>query len=304
MPPRYVEPGRTYVTSVALFVLLAVGFVLDLVVIGGGASHLVGWVVATVVVVGLDLVGTAAARMFRTITVDDDEVRVGEDSLPRKEIVAIDEQPDDSLPVLGRRFGDGVPRGMAGIALQLTDGSRTVVATRRPDRFVAALGVGRAGIGVRPAEVDDLALLAEIEERAGQLFRVYGAPLPDVPYDPDALRAARAVFVAARPPVGFVQLDELDGCAHVRALAVLPSHMRRGLGTALLEAACDWAADQGYGAVTLTAYADIPWNAPFFAARGFAEVDAPSPALLALRDAERAAGLDATGRRCVMSREV
>lgn len=103
MPPRYVEPGRSYVTSVALFVLLAAGFVVDLVVIGGGGSHVVAWVVATVVVVGLDVMGTYAARMFRTLTVDDDEVRVGEDAVPRSEIVAIDQQPDDSLPVLGRR---------------------------------------------------------------------------------------------------------------------------------------------------------------------------------------------------------
>ena len=48
--------------------------------------------------------------------------------------------------------------------------------------------------------------------------------------------------------------------------SVLPSAMRRGTGTRLLEAACTWATGRGYTSVTLTTYADIAWNAPFYAA--------------------------------------
>lgn len=70
--------------------------------------------------------------------------------------------------------------------------------------------------------------------------------LPDIPFPVDTLHASQAVFVVGRPPVAFVQIDELDGVAHVQQLAVEPAQMRQGLGSALLEAACDWARVAGY----------------------------------------------------------
>ena len=76
----------------------------------------------------------------------------------------------------------------------------------------------------------DLEHLPEIDLRAESLFRVAGMDLPDLPFPLDALHESRAVFVAGDPPVGFVQIDEVDGNAHVQELAVLPSHMRQGLG--------------------------------------------------------------------------
>ena len=113
------------------------------------------------------------------------------------------------------------------------------------------------------------------------------------------------MFVAGRPPVGFVQLDEVDGLAHVQALAVLPSHMRQGLGSALLDAAFDWARDHGYPAITLCTYArDRRGTAPFYASRGFVELTELTPELAELRDWERDVGLDEVGRRCVMRRDL
>ena len=79
--------------------------------------------------------------------------------------------------------------------------------------------------------------------------------------------------------------------------------MRRGVGSALLEAACTWARAAGYPAITLITFADVPWNAPFYAARGFAET-ASTPEIAELRDWERAVGLDAVGRRIVMRRDL
>ncbi len=157
---------------------------------------------------------------------------------------------------------------------------------------------------VRPAEPGDLALLPEIDERAEMLFRVYGVDLPQIPLAADQMREAKAVYVAGRPPVGFLQLDEVDGLAHVQALAVLPSHMRQGMGTALLEAAFDWARDHGYPAITLCTYAEIPWNGPYYASRGFVEIEDITPGLAELRDWERDVGLDEIGRRCVMRRDL
>ena len=78
--------------------------------------------------------------------------------------------------------------------------------------------------------------------------------------------------------------------------------MRRGIGTALVNAACHWAAGQGFSQITLCTFGDVPWNGPFYARRGFTEIPPPTPALRALRQREVRLGLDGMGRRCVMRR--
>jgi GNAT superfamily N-acetyltransferase len=155
---------------------------------------------------------------------------------------------------------------------------------------------------VSAAARSELAALAEIDDRAEAIFRAAGYRLPDIAFDVEVLRRAKAVFVAGRPPVGFVQVDELDGLAHVSELAVLPRWMGQGIGTALVERACSWAAANGYPAITLTTYADVPWNAPFYANRGFVESTDLGPGLAAVRARERELGLDDVGRRVVMRR--
>jgi hypothetical protein len=72
----------------------------------------------------------------------------------------------------------------------------------------------------------------------------------------------------------------------------------------LLDAACAWARTAGYRAVTLTTYAEVAWNAPFYAERGFVELTSLTPALAELRDWERDIGLDAVGRRVAMRRDL
>jgi GNAT superfamily N-acetyltransferase len=112
------------------------------------------------------------------------------------------------------------------------------------------------------------------------------------------------VFVAGPPPVGFVQVEEIDGLAYIVELAVIPRWMRQGIGSALLERACEWARGRGYRAITLTTYADVPWNAPFYARRGFVEITEFGPGVQAEREQERELGLDEVGRRIVMRREL
>jgi GNAT superfamily N-acetyltransferase len=301
---RYVEPARTYASSLVLLGLLVVGFLVDLFVFGGGAVHVLGWALAAVLVVGVDALIVHAARSLRSIVVTDDELRVGEDALPRTEIVGVRVGYEDDLPVIGRGRHEGLPRGTAGVTLQLADSDSVVVATRHPQRLAEVLGAEDVAPEIRLAQPADLEQLPEIDERAESLFRVAGMDLPFVPFPVDELHESHAVFVAGRPPIAFVQVDEVDGVAHVQELAVLPSHMRQGLGSALLERACAWARDAGYPAITLTTYADVAWNAPFYAARGFVEVHELTPELAELRDWERDIGLDAAGRRVVMRRDL
>jgi ribosomal protein S18 acetylase RimI-like enzyme len=301
--PAYHEPARTYVSAVVLFSLLALGFVIDL-SLGGALVHIWGWLLAIVIVVGIDVLGIHAARSMRSLTVTDSELRVGEQSLSRSSIIGFERDVDTALPILGQPHRDGLPRGTPGLAVHLVDGSMLIVPTRRPQRLAQALELSLQVPDVRPATPDDLPGLPEIDRRAETLFRVAGIELPDLPFPLDELHEAKAVFVAGRPAVGFVRVDEVDGLAHIEELAVLPGRMREGIGTALLEAACAWAEGHGYPAVTLITFADVDWNAPFYAARGFVPVEQITPGLAELRDWERAVGLDAVGRRIVMRREL
>ena len=104
-----------------------------------------------------------------------------------------------------------------------------------------------------------------------------GIDLPAIPFPADALHDARAVFVAGRPRVGFVRVDEVDGLAHIEALAVVPRRCAAGIGSGAAGGGLRVGARAGYPAVTLTTFADVPWNAPFFAARGFVESTTLTP---------------------------
>lgn len=300
----YVEPARTYTSSVVLFVVLLAGSLIDLIALGGSVVHALGWAVAALLVVGIDALSVHATRLHRSIVVSPDEVRVGDDAVPRKEIIRVRLDAGENVPVLGRRPGVGRPRGTEGLTLELTGGRAVVLATRNPQRLAEALGAKDLAHEVRCADPAELELLPEIDRRAESQFRLAGMELPSILFPVDELRESEAVFVAGRPPVGFVQINELDGVAHVEELAVLPSHMRQGIGSALLDAACDWARSAGYPAVTLTTYSDVAWNAPFYAARGFLELTELLPGLAGVRAWERDIGLNAVGRRIAMRREL
>lgn len=300
---EYHEAARGYLTSWLLLVLLGVGFLLDW-RIGGAGAHLVGWLAAALIVVGADALSVRAARGQRSITVTTDDLMVGADErIARADIVAVEREVDPMAPVLGRTPGAGLPRFVPGLMLRLADGRGVAAPTKQPERLAAALGLQHsAPPGVRPARSRELAALPDLEDRSGSLFRVAGLDLPPETASVEQLRAARAVLVIGDPPVGFAQLDELDGQAHLRQLSVLPSHMRRGLGSELLEASCAWAAASGYREIVLTTFADVSWNGPFYRARGFADVVDPAPGLAAVRAAEQAAGLDDVGPRVAMRR--
>jgi GNAT superfamily N-acetyltransferase len=297
---RYTEPARSYWSALALAAVIGAGWLLDG-LIGGAGAHALAWALALVLVVGIDALAIAAARSARSLTVSDDEVRVGEDAVARADLTALAADAPPEARVLGRRPGEDAPRGTSPVPVVLADGSTLVVPSRRPERLTAALGLGADRPAVRPAEPADEPLLAEIEERAGTLFRVAGyPPIPDHPRPHEAL----FVLVAGRPAVGFARVVELDGRAHLDELDVLPGRMRQGIGTELIEAACTEARRRGYGEMTLTAFRDVAWNAPLYRRRGFADCPDPGPELAAERRAEQDAGLDAIGPRIAMIRRL
>lgn len=135
------------------------------------------------------------------------------------------------------------------------------------------------------------------------MFADAGLTLP--PDDPtDELRAAEHVLVAGAPVVGFAALTTVDGNAHLASLGVHPDHGRRGVGSRLLAAACAWAAELGRPAITLTTFVHLPWNAPFYAARGFAVLPpaAWGPGMRDVWAAERRAGIVVAPRTAMIRR--
>jgi GNAT superfamily N-acetyltransferase len=107
-------------------------------------------------------------------------------------------------------------------------------------------------------------------------------------------------------PVGFAHVEVIEPLgAHLKEIDVHPDHGRRGIGTSLVTAVCNWAALAGYACVTLTTFRDVSWNMPFYAKLGFLEVattDLSSPLRSVVQDEARR-GLD-PARRVVMRRRV
>ncbi len=159
---------------------------------------------------------------------------------------------------------------------------------------------------VRVAESADLALLPDVERNADLLFEVSGLGRTPPPATIAELSDAVLVLVVGSPPVGYLRLEEVDGQAHIEGLSVRLTSMKQGVGTALLDAAAEWALAAGHEELTLTTFADVAWNAPFYAGRGFRELSAAEladrPQLREIRAEEDASALARMGRRVAMTR--
>lgn len=161
---------------------------------------------------------------------------------------------------------------------------------------------------VRPAEPADLPVLAAIEAEGDRRFDEHFGGVDWSPATPGEDRAARPGFllVAGTPVVGLAHvLEEGEGAArgaHLELLAVRTASTRQGIGAALVEAACAEAAARGHAELTLTTYADVPWNGPWYRRLGFAEVAEPTGVLAAHLAAE--AYLEQHGRRVGMVRQL
>jgi GNAT superfamily N-acetyltransferase len=166
-------------------------------------------------------------------------------------------------------------------------------------------------ITIRPARPSDGVDLQAIERLAGAQFRTVGMDeiADDSPPSLDVLAAYAAAgrsWVAidgdaGAPPVGYAVVDVVDDCAHVEQVSVRPDHQGQGVGRALLDRVQSWAASAGLDGLTLTTFADVPWNAPLYEHLGFRVLDdgEVGPELRALVAKEAAHGLDPETRVCM-----
>jgi GNAT superfamily N-acetyltransferase len=162
---------------------------------------------------------------------------------------------------------------------------------------------------IRAARVTELPALQVIERAAGLMFCDIGMP-EIAQYDPlplpvmAARRDAGRIWVVADDsdePVAYLIADPVDGCLQIEQVTVDPRSARRGLGRALLDHAANRAAADGLPALTLTTFAHVPWNAPYYARCGFRVLDDAeiTPGLRAIREREAAMGVDRWPRVCM-----
>lgn len=154
---------------------------------------------------------------------------------------------------------------------------------------------------IRTARNSDLTVMRDIERDAGGLFREIGMPeiADDEPLPLDELARYQEddrAWVAADDsdvPAAYLVADVVDGDLHIEQVSVHPRAARRGIGRALLDHAAVAAAGRGLRGLTLTTFAEVPWNAPYYARCGFRVLDDSelSPGMRAIREREIAHGL-------------
>ncbi|WP_405911541.1 GNAT family N-acetyltransferase [Streptomyces sp. NBC_00963] len=163
---------------------------------------------------------------------------------------------------------------------------------------------------IRTAHAAELPVLQDIERAAGRCFRDIGMPeiADDEPLSLDELASyqrAQLAWVAVDEtdaPVAYLIADRVDGNFHIEQVSVHPDSARRGIGRSLLDHLADRAAPDGIPALTLTTFAGVPWNAPYYARCGFRPLDEKElgRGLREIRAREAAHGLDRWPRLCMI----
>lgn len=139
----------------------------------------------------------------------------------------------------------------------------------------------KSGYTIRSARVEELTLLARIEQLAGGLFLdtpysfLVDAELLPIDFVQQRFRAGQVWVAMDRQDsvVGYAITREVDDTLYLQQIDVEPEHGQRGLGYALVDTVCSWAKIHGYRVVSLSTFRDIPWNAPFYSKLGFRILD-------------------------------
>ena len=84
--------------------------------------------------------------------------------------------------------------------------------------------------------------------------------------------------------VAFLAAHSEEGRLHIDEFAVAQAHQGQGLGRRMLATVLDWARANAFGALSLTTFRSVPFNAPFYAAFGFRDwPEAEAPAAIRQR---------------------
>jgi len=162
---------------------------------------------------------------------------------------------------------------------------------------------------IRPVTPVELTALQDIERAAGAGFREVGmsAIAEDEPFPVDVLEGYRSqgrAWVAVgdeERPVGYLIAEAVDGALHIEQVSVHPDFARRRIGEALLTHAAEHARAHHLTGLTLTTFAEVPWNAPYYERLGFRVLGEAelTPGLRKIRAHEAELGLDRWPRVCM-----
>lgn len=139
-------------------------------------------------------------------------------------------------------------------------------------------------VHVRQAVAEDIPALQRIEAEAAAMFPP--GTLPEKlqqPMDKDALASALGAMllwvaeVDGAGVVGFASASRHGTCLHIDEMDVSPAYGRRGIGARLVKQVADAAKATGASHITLTTFAHLPWNAPFYGKQGFALLESLGP---------------------------
>jgi GNAT superfamily N-acetyltransferase len=164
-------------------------------------------------------------------------------------------------------------------------------------------------VHTRPAYEHELPLLQGIERAAGDCFRDVGMPeIADDPPLPVAelarYRRAGTAWVtvdATDTPIAYLIAEVIDGNLYIEQVSVHPRQARHGVGRRLIDHCVTHARAHHLPALTLTTFAHVPWNAPYYARCGFRTLTAEelTPGLRTIRRKESEHGLDKWPRVCM-----
>lgn len=155
-----------------------------------------------------------------------------------------------------------------------------------------------ATLRIRKADAQDLDQIAPIEAAAAALFPPGRIPDAQETTPLQELQEAAGegllwVAEVGEELVGFCIAWLEDDRLHLEEVDVLPRFGGRGIGRALIDAVIAEARHRKLAEVTLTTFADLAWNGPFYRRLGFREFkhnELPH-ALAAILEEERRSGM-------------
>ncbi len=134
-------------------------------------------------------------------------------------------------------------------------------------------------IRIRLASADDVPKVAPLEKAAAELFRTIGmdAVADDPPIADTILLQAvedNRLWVAVEYGVlkAYLLGDFLPQSLHIEQVTVHPDAARRGLGALMIESVSADPRSKQRGLLTLTSFANVPWNGPYYERIGFVDI--------------------------------
>ena len=167
-------------------------------------------------------------------------------------------------------------------------------------------------IRIRLGSADEIHKVAPLEQAAAEAYRTIGmdAIADDAPIPESVLLEAaeeQRFWVAVEYGVlkAYLLGDFLPQSLHIDQVTVHPDASRRGLGALMIESVSADPRAKERGLITLTSFANVPWNAPYYERIGFIDIDRKDwPEGVAEKvAAEEEKGL-AAWPRVVMQREI